>query len=151
MQKKVYIDTCVWCRPFDEPSERVEEDREAFFKLLRKIGEGEIAVVGSVMLDEELEEIKEERKREAVKTLLYLAVTEEVTRISEPKEEEIKEAIKLKEADAFHLCCAVEGGCDYFISVDDELLNKGEVIEKQYGIKVCCPVEFIGGEAGNGS
>jgi hypothetical protein len=54
----------------------------------------------------------------------------------------------------FHLilvCRAIEGGCEYFISVDDELLNKGEVIEKQYGIKVCCPVEFIGGEWGNGS
>ncbi len=151
MKKRVYLDTCVWCRPFDEHSQRVEEESEAFFKILQKIGEGEIVVVGSVMLDEEIEEIEEEWKKEAVKSLLYLAVTEEVTWVSEPKEEEIKETVKLKEADAFHVSCAIEGGCEYFISVDDEILKRGGEIERQYGIKVCCPAEFLGGENENRS
>jgi hypothetical protein len=80
MKKKFYLDTCVWCRPFDEHTQRVEEESDAFFKLLHKIGEGEIVVVGSVMLDDEIEEIEEDWKREAVKSLLYLAVLEEYAR-----------------------------------------------------------------------
>lgn len=26
MMKRIYLDTCVWCRPFDEPSHRVTEE-----------------------------------------------------------------------------------------------------------------------------
>ncbi|MCW3130059.1 MAG: hypothetical protein N2V75_08200 [Methanophagales archaeon] len=50
------------------------KESDAFFKILQKIGEGEIVVVGSIMLEDEIEEIKEDKKKEAVKTLLYLAV-----------------------------------------------------------------------------
>lgn len=31
---RIYLDTCVWCRPFDDPSQRVREEVEAFFKIL---------------------------------------------------------------------------------------------------------------------
>jgi len=39
MMKRIYLDTCVWCRPFDEPSHRVTEEAEAFFKILQSVDE----------------------------------------------------------------------------------------------------------------
>ncbi len=36
---RFYLDTCVWCRPFDEPSRRVTEEAEAFFKILHGVDE----------------------------------------------------------------------------------------------------------------
>ena len=37
--KRIYLDTCVWCRPFDEPSCRVTEEAETFFKILQDVDE----------------------------------------------------------------------------------------------------------------
>ncbi len=30
--KRIYLDTNVWCRPFDKPSERISKEVEAFLK-----------------------------------------------------------------------------------------------------------------------
>ncbi len=40
--KRIYLDTCVWCRPFDEPSQRVTEEAEAFFRILRLVNDKDI-------------------------------------------------------------------------------------------------------------
>jgi len=55
---------------------------------------------------------------------------------------------KLKLPDAAHIACAIGGGCEYFISCDDEIVKRGEEIRRRYGIKVCNPVEFAKIEEG---
>lgn len=68
-----------------------------------------------------------------------------ISRISpSSKVREIKEATELKLPDATHLACAVEAGCKYFITCDDEIIKKGKEIERQYGLKIYNPVDFIG-------
>jgi predicted nucleic acid-binding protein len=42
--------------------------------------------------------------------------------------------------DAYHVASAVEGGAAYFISVDDEILNKRDKITE---IKIRSPEEFL--------
>ena len=52
----------------------------------------------------------------------------------------------LKDMDAYHLACAIEGRAKYFISVDDKILRKRREIEKMCKIKMCNPVKFLRGE-----
>jgi len=46
----------------------------------------------------------------------------------------------LKAKDALHIACAIEAGCDYFITTDDEILDKGSSISQ---IAILNPVEMI--------
>ncbi|GHV22705.1 hypothetical protein FACS189494_09900 [Spirochaetia bacterium] len=32
--------------------------------------------------------------------------------------------LKLKRKDALHIACAIEAGCDYFLTTDGKILNK---------------------------
>ncbi|MFQ5815213.1 MAG: PIN domain-containing protein, partial [Candidatus Hydrothermarchaeaceae archaeon] len=74
---RIYLDTCVWCRPFDEPTqERIVKEGEAFFKILRGVDEKRYEILGSVILEDEIEEIKETWKREEVTKLMTKASSE---------------------------------------------------------------------------
>jgi len=139
--KRIYIDTCVWCRPFDEPSNRVTEEAEAFFKILHGVDEKRYKIIGSIILDDEIDEIKEEKMRAAVTELITRAVSDRIDLISESRQKEIKEATGIKDEDAFHLAAAIEGMTEYFITVDDIILAKADKI-KRYGIKVRNPVDL---------
>lgn len=46
----------------------------------------------------------------------------------------------LKAKDALHIACAIKAGCSYFITTDDEIINKGSPIEK---IETVNPVDMI--------
>lgn len=46
----------------------------------------------------------------------------------------------LKAKDALHIACAIEAECDYFITTDDEILNKGSSIIQ---VKTVSPVNMI--------
>ena len=49
------------------------------------------------------------------------------------------EAQGIKNKDAIHLACAIEAGCEYFITTDDTILKR--CTEKN--IKVCSPIDFL--------
>jgi len=70
MMKRIYVDTSVWCRPFDEPSHRVTEEAEAFLRILRMVNEEEVVITSSVVLDDEIDMIRGDEKREAVNCYL---------------------------------------------------------------------------------
>jgi predicted nucleic acid-binding protein len=147
--KRIYLDTYVWCRPLDEPSHRVTEEAGAFFKILQDVDEKRYMIIGSIILDDEIHEIKDEKMRAAVTELMTRAVSDRIDLISESRQKEIKKATGVKDEDAFHLTAAIEGKTEYFITVDDTILTKADKIER-YGIKVRNPVDLKLEEAENG-
>ena len=56
MKMKIYFDTCVYCRPFDDQTQnRIKKETEAFVKVL-KLGEmGIVTIVSSDVLIDEIE------------------------------------------------------------------------------------------------
>ena len=140
---RVYVDTNVWCRVFDRPSKRVIEETDAFFKILEESYEGRMEIVGSVVLDMEVGKIERLEKRVVVERLIAVFVSERVHKIRRSEIEEIKKLTGLKFADAAHLACAIEAGCEYFITCDDEVVGKAGEMERLYGLKVYNPVDFI--------
>ncbi|MFQ6137473.1 MAG: type II toxin-antitoxin system VapC family toxin [Candidatus Hydrothermarchaeales archaeon] len=141
---KIYLDTNVWSRPFDKPSQRMIEETNAFFDILEKSYKGSLAIVGSLVLDVEVGRTENLEKRAVTERIIAIFVSEHFQDIPSSKVREIKEATELKLPDATHLACAVEAGCKYFITCDDEIIKKGKEIERQYGLKIYNPVDFIG-------
>jgi len=51
---KVYIDTNVWGRPFDVPSDRIISESEAFFQILEGVNQHKFTIVSSLILEDEV-------------------------------------------------------------------------------------------------
>ncbi len=52
---KIYLDTCIYCRPFDDQSQdRIAKETEAFAKILKLAELGKVIIVGSDVLSDEL-------------------------------------------------------------------------------------------------
>jgi len=79
---RIYLDTCVWGRPFDEQSQvRIKEESEAFFQILHELDAGRVVIIGSVVLEDEVARIKDVEKREAVSKLIEWSISEKVVDI----------------------------------------------------------------------
>ena len=49
---KIYLDTCIYCRPFDDQSQdRIEKETKAFVELLKLAEMGKVAIVSSDVLN----------------------------------------------------------------------------------------------------
>lgn len=139
---RVYLDTNVWFRVFDEPSERIIKERDAFYKILKMHKEDKLEIVGSVFLDDEIDTTGDKGKKEAVSKFIYKFVNEKIDYI--PKTYSIiMDKTELTVKDSVHIACAAEGKA-IFITVDDEIVKKRKTIAK-LGVRVVNPVEFVEG------
>lgn len=138
---KVYLDTNIWGRAFDEQvQERIKDEANAFFEILRRLDEGRITIISSIVLEDEIGRIKNKEKREAVSNLVGLSVSERITDIPAVYKEIMRMGLKVR--DSAHIACAIKGGAKYFITADDGILKRREMIER-LNIKVRSPIEFI--------
>ncbi len=131
----------MWGRPFDDPSQvRIKEEAEAFFEILEGVHQRKYEIIGSLILDDEIEQIEEVQEKEAVKAIVNLFIGDKIRKFSKSFHEETK-LLGLKDKDAMHMVFAI-GNSDYFITCDDEILNRKSQIEDAYDIKVVSPVGF---------
>ncbi len=138
---KLYLDTCVWCRPFDEPEERILKESEALMEILRMADRKQIEILGSGVLLAEVSFISSEEKRETVEALIrkvcnILKVEKDVVEFAEV----IMKDCRIDAVDAMHIAFA-SLNADVFITVDDGLLKKAGCLEKY--IDVRNPVDMI--------
>ena len=132
---KLYLDTCVWCRPFDEENERILRETNALLTILKKVDEDEVEIVGSSVLLAEVSLISSKEKREALEELInkvcrIVFVTENSIKLAE----EIMQRCRINAMDALHISIAVENA-DIFITVDDEILSKNKCLSNYISIK----------------
>lgn len=138
---RVYLDTNVWFRVFDEPSNRIIKEKKAFYKILQMSELGRLKIVGSVFLDDETELTSDKEKREAVLNFISAFLDTRIDFI--PKiYSDIMDKTRLSVKDSVHIACAIEAKVECFITVDDEIIKKREKI-RQFGVDVVNPTEFI--------
>src|SRR5665213_3933352 len=71
---KLYLDVCCLNRPFDDQSQnRVRLEAEAVLSILELAESGELEIIGSDIIDDELSEMPDNERREKVELLLELA------------------------------------------------------------------------------
>ena len=93
LKMKIYFDTCVYCRPFDDQSqERIEKETEAFARILKLAELGKVTIVSSDILIDELEEIVDPRKSIEVREFIticeeHVVFSEEIIKLAKSIEE----------------------------------------------------------------
>lgn len=145
MKRKIYLDTCVWCRPFDRPaSERITLEVEAVKRAISKVDSSEIVILGSSVLLLEASLIFPGSKRDAVKEFIDRSIFEiaTVTENSEDLAKELMRDYNINAMDALHLAIAIDNGAELFLTTDDKILKKACQISK-YGMEIKNPREVF--------
>ncbi len=141
MTIRIYLDNCCFNRPFDDQSQiRIRLEAEAKLRIQDDIVEEKFELVWSYILEaENVANPFEERmntifdwKKKAT------AVIKENKKILE-KANRLKE-FGLRSKDALHISCAISAKCKYFLTTDDKILNKNNVIKE---IAIIDPIGFI--------
>ena len=138
---KIYLDNCSFNRPFDDQVQlKIRLETEAKLYIQSKILSGDIFLVWSYILEyennynpfPERKEIIEEWKKIANEIILESADIMVNARLLV--------SMGLKSKDALHVACAIEAGCDFFITTDTGIIKKLINFER---IRVINPVQFI--------
>jgi len=142
MKIKVYLDNCSYNRPFDDQRQiRIFLETQAKLHIQHLITNNELVLACSYMSIYENSNNPHEERRFSIADFLNhasLFVDYDKAENVEMKAAEIME-YHITNKDAIHIACAIEAGCDYFITTDDNLLKKYTDNE----IIVCNPVELI--------
>ena len=151
MPIQLYLDTNVFCRPFDDQAiGRIRRETEAFERILEKIKEDEAAFIISEILAFEMQRIIAPGKR--AKALGYFHLAKGYHTIGQQTlsvAAEIMERFKLQPRDALHAASALLEGSEYFLTCDDGVTKRfkkrslSATIRHQYRfLKIRNPVEF---------
>ena|ERR1700722_6411 len=130
---KLYLDVCCLNRPFDDQSQnRVRLEAEAVLSILELAESGELEIIGSDIIDDELLEMPDNERREKVELLLALASSQiSLTSVIEQRATELQKQ-NISPFDALHLASAESAQADCFLTTDDDLLRRA----KRAGLKV---------------
>lgn len=141
--RRVYLDTCAWCRPFDDPSHpRIRRESDALVEIFKKVDSGEVEIIDSSALHAEISMITPKIKEETVLSLVkhvtsrFAVVTDNIEKLAA----ELMKTCAIDAMDALHIAVAIENEAELFITTDDIILNKANCIST-YKITVKNPCE----------
>ncbi|MEO6453643.1 MAG: PIN domain-containing protein [Ginsengibacter sp.] len=138
---RVYLDNCCFNRPFDNQSSiRVKMETDAKLYIQFMILTGKIELVWSYIIDFENEANPFVERRDTIEKWKRLAVVVVIENnpVLTKAEKYTNEGLKAK--DALHIACAIESGCQYFITTDDVVLKK---MVNKTNIVVLNPIDFL--------
>ena len=128
---KVYLDTSVYNRPFDDQAQtRIRLETEAFLSILEKAISGLIIIIGSsALLYENSKNPFAERKE---RVLSYLRIASRLIKLNDSikKKSLFFESTGLGSVDALHLAYAEFGSAQYFLTCDDDIETSEKVIKQ---------------------
>ena len=136
---RVYLDTSVLNRPFDDQTQpRVWLETQAFVVVLQMVEAGTVELASSSALRYENSRNPFPLRRSWVSRCLALARQQrQVDELTSARAAEL-EAGGLQAIDALHIACAEAASSDYFLTCDDAVVRRyrGQV-------KVSNPVDFV--------
>jgi len=146
---RIYLDTNVFARPFDDRSHpTVEIEAQATLLLFTLIENKKLICLSSDILKLEIEHCSLP-KRIRLQSLVCLC-SQHVSENDGIKflAEEIYEKCGVAPRDALHIASACVGKSDYFVTCDYEIIKKANKIEKVlkdkgYNTNICSILDFI--------
>ena len=118
-------------------------EREAILIIMQKAHDGEEKIIGSDILEIEIAEITNAKKRSDVEGV-YRALISSTTGMNEQIEsraEEIMKISNIKAFDSLHLASAEEAGADILLTTDTKFLRNCKKISCKTDVKN--PVEYV--------
>ena len=140
---RVYLDTCVYNRPFDDQSDiRIFLEARVVYGILKMIEEEKIVSINSDALEYEITLIPDAERKLRIKT--YLDLAKEYIELSDTIIKRANEIITLgiRDMDALHLAIAEKVKVDYFLTCDDDIINKVKRAQRMLKVRVCGVLEF---------
>ena len=140
--KKLYLDMNIYNRPFDDQSQvRIRLETIAIYAILKTIKEKRYSLLWSFMLEFENslnpdEDIKVEIQMASSLALELINMTDDILIAAKSLESK-----GIKPRDAIHVACAIKGDADYFLTCDDKLIRKSQLIKDK--IIIMNPIDFI--------
>jgi predicted nucleic acid-binding protein len=138
---RIYFDNCSYNRPYDDQTQiRIALEAQSKLYIQRLITEKKLELVVSYVSRFENNANPYASKRNPIdlffqNATIYVDSSHSVS--VDTRAAEIMEH-KIKTKDALHISCAIEVGCDYFITTDDGILHY-----KSPDIKICSPITFL--------
>jgi len=135
------MDNCAYNRPFDDQTQiKIALETAAKQHIQGLITEKAIALVYSYVNRFENDKSPHSVNRKSINEFFKYAsryIDHTHSQSIEARVNDIRQS-GVKTADAFHVSCAIEGACDYFITTDKPLLRyrNDEII-------ICSPVQFF--------
>ena len=139
---RIYLDNCCYNRPFDDQTqERIHLESEAILTILKRGQLNVYEIVGSEMLELEMERMGDETKKRKVKELyqvthMHVAHTDEIKKRSE----DIMKISKIRTFDSLHIAAAESANADVLLTTDDKMSNMASKLELK--VKVQNPLQF---------
>ena len=138
---KIYLDNCCFNRPFDDQSQiRIRIESEAKLKIQGDIKAERFELVWSYILDAENEANHFEERKKAIGDWKNNAIMDINENLSITKKANYLTRIGFRSKDALHIACAISANCEYFLTTDDKVLNKNEMIKE---LIVADPIAFV--------
>jgi len=122
---KLYLDMCVFNRPFDDQSQpKIMIEAQIFIMLMDMMSEGVFDLVNSFAL--EYENSKNPNVENMMKISDFMEYSKEHIHYSEDILDRSLEFEKLglSGMDAVHIACAEKANVDFFVTCDDRLIKK---------------------------
>lgn len=140
-RKRLYLDICTLCRPFDDQSlMRIRLETDAYYLILQALQDARYALVVSPVHFAEANAISDtEERREIIAMLERLGTAAECDAAATRARAEDLHSRKFGIADAAHVAFA-EATADFFISCDDRLVRKCR--REKVTVTAMNPVEF---------
>ena len=141
---KLYLDLCVYNRPFDDQHQhRITIESLEFIFLLSKVIDGEISTINSFVLEYENNRNPYTDRRNKITDMLKLAkkyIDYDVTVSTRANQ---LEAIGIMPIDALHIACAEKAKANFFITCDDTLVRKAKRKKEKLEVEILNLIEFI--------
>lgn len=152
MAIRLYLDTNILCRPFDDQTiRRIRRETEAFGRILERIRGSEAILITSEILVFELQKILSPSKR--AKASGYLPLAKDHHLLKEGSfllAEEILQQYRLEPRDALHIASAILEESDYFLSCDDGVTKRFKknplsvtIKGRESVLEVMNPIDFV--------
>lgn len=148
----LYLDTNVFCRPFDDQTaRRIREETEAFTLILEKIKENKALLVTSDLLLFEIRRIISAEKR--AKASVYLPLSSCHRNLDDESLQLAREIVarfKVGPRDSLHLASALLTESQYFLTCDDGVTKRFKnkplsamIMSMARSVSVMNPVDFV--------
>ncbi len=140
---RIYLDNCCYNRPFDDQrQERIHMESEAVFAVLRRGIQQIDEIIGSSVLELEIDGISNDAKKEKVKNLYKIVETSiQYTEKIYHRAEELSKQSNIRSFDHLHIASAEQGNVEMMLTTDDKLIKQCSNIDLT--VKVMNPLNYI--------
>ena len=137
----IYLDTCCFNRPYDDQMQiNVRLETEAKLSIQEHVKRGNLDLAWSFILDYEIAQNPFPERRLAIHDWRGYACRDVAQSAKIVHQAKMLTELLIQTFDALHVACAMQAGCQYFITADKRLIQR---LKHNKVIHVVNPVRFV--------